>query len=320
MAEDQLSSAKTSFDVALADIGLDSTHTTSYLSGMRGLSDFVDEADDGQEEEEDGAECDLLDLGGVEAADASLLSAEQKQEQKQEMAKQERDPAAGSSMAGTGLAIAKSFVGPAVLYLPHGFQQGGKVFAPIVLFLAWALCMYGSFCLLQCWRQCQHMGRRSFDQMVLRILGKPAMLLVRACLLLNQVGIALTYYLFVAVNVNDLLARWAGGRVAIGTIVWLQVAVQAPLSWVRQIHRLEPTTILADVGIVFGLTTILCVCVARIARDGSTLGAQPAFNQRDFPMFIGTSVFCFEGLALTIPLQVPGVRGGGGQQSWQQQR
>jgi proton-coupled amino acid transporter len=119
----------------------------------------------------------------------------------------------------------------------------------------------------------------------------------------SQIGIALTYYLFIATNVNDLLIYATGRAVSVSTIVWLQVSLQVPLSWIRHIHYLEPTTMIADVGIVFGLVAILCVCAVKIVREGSTLGSQPAFNPVDYPLFVGTSVFCFEGLALTIPLQ-----------------
>lgn len=58
----------------------------------------------------------------------------------------------GASIFFTCLAVTKSFVGPAVLYLPHGVQQAGLLLAPFMLLASWTLCMYGATRLLQCWR------------------------------------------------------------------------------------------------------------------------------------------------------------------------
>jgi hypothetical protein len=152
------------------------THTSAYLRSIQSSTNQFDDAD----EVADGwaivdAEEALLERP---AGERDLLI----QNKMNKMAA--KDPDAGSTMTATGLAIAKSFVGPAVLYLPHGFQQGGKIFSPIVLFTAWALCMFGSWRLLQCWR----ITPMSFGHLCLRILGKRYMVAVRFCLAFNQVG------------------------------------------------------------------------------------------------------------------------------------
>ena len=64
---------------------------------------------------------------------------------------QSRDKDDGSSLAQTSLAVLKAFVGPATLYLPHAFAQGGLLFSVPCLVAAFCLCSYGAGCLVQCW-------------------------------------------------------------------------------------------------------------------------------------------------------------------------
>jgi len=58
----------------------------------------------------------------------------------------------GGDLKSAVLGIIKGMVGPAILYLPHGFANAGWMVAILVLFLSAALFLTSSACLLQSWK------------------------------------------------------------------------------------------------------------------------------------------------------------------------
>jgi hypothetical protein len=58
----------------------------------------------------------------------------------------------GGDLKSAVLGIVKGMVGPAILYLPHGFAQAGWVIAVPMLFASTALYLASSASLLECWK------------------------------------------------------------------------------------------------------------------------------------------------------------------------
>ena len=58
----------------------------------------------------------------------------------------------GGDLVSAVFGIIKAMVGPAILYLPHGFAQAGYMFAVPILLLSTALYLSSSTCLLDCWK------------------------------------------------------------------------------------------------------------------------------------------------------------------------
>jgi solute carrier family 36 (proton-coupled amino acid transporter) len=81
----------------------------------------------------------------------------------------------------------------------------------------------------------------------------------------------------------------------------LQAVIYIPLSWVRQIKHFSLTSLIADVFILLGLSYILFYDL----RILLTKGIAPNiinFNMESFSLFIGTSMFAFEGICLILPI------------------
>jgi hypothetical protein len=70
----------------------------------------------------------------------------------------------GSDLQSAVLGIIKGMVGPAILYLPHGFARAGYLVAIPVLFLSAVLFLASSSCLLESWKivSCGEMSVVSF--------------------------------------------------------------------------------------------------------------------------------------------------------------
>ena len=245
-------------------------------------------------------------LLGHDAAGASLLAASRRAAPPGALAEAEAQTAAGagalgSSLTETCLAIVKGIVGPAVLYLPKGFEEAGVGFGCVMIAASYAVFAFAATRLLECWRV---EGGGSYGTLAKKALGKRGMHLVRVSLVLQQCGVLLTYFIFIATNVQQVLARRFGADLDLFPLVLAQLALQVPLGWIRDIQHLALTNLAADALILFGLVVILSFAGAKIARAGVGPDVEFVLNRESYFLFVGTSAFCFEGvMSLILPLQ-----------------
>ncbi len=244
----------------------------------------------------------------------------------------EEDPHAhglGGTLPSAALGIIKGMVGPAILYLPHGFAGAGYLVAIPLLFLSTVMFLWSSSCLLECWKM--EMMRRldpkeqkrrqialSYPELAYRAWGKRGQRLVQIGITLMQSGVCLTYLIFVPQNLR--MSALLLFNVDISTTAWLllMVVVQIPLSWIRDIRRLTVTNLLANVLILFGLASCLGLAMRQMGEENGPAGEEstsfleemvhrakslPAFNPDGWFLFLGTSVLLFEGsITLLVPL------------------
>ena len=76
--------------------------------------------------------------------------------------------------------------------------------------------------------------------------------------------------------------------------ILMQVVVFLPFALVRNLAKLSTTALVADVFILAGLIYIFSSEFSLIAERGVARVAM--FNEKDFPLMIGTAVFSFGGL------------------------
>jgi len=236
----------------------------------------------------------------------------------------------GGTLSSATLGIVKGMVGPAILYLPHGFAGAGYLVAIPMLLLSTSLFLWSSGCLLECWKmemmsrqqqQHHHHHRQialSYPELAYRAWGIKGQRLVQIGITLMQSGVCLTYLIFVPQNLRTSALLIL--NVDISTTVWLllMVIVQIPLSWIRDIRRLTVTNLLANVLILFGLLSCLGLAMRQMGESGSVgddestsfleemvhrAKSLPAFNPDGWFLFLGTSVLLFEGsITLLVPL------------------
>ena len=131
-----------------------------------------------------------------------------------------------------------------------------------------------------------------------------------------QSGVCLTYLIFVPQNLHTSLLILTG--IDISPSLWLlvMIAIQIPLSWIRDIRKLTPTNLLANCLILYGLIT----CLGFAIRESSTpASSQDPSNTDDGPvreiwhhlshlqpfaqdwfLFIGTSVSVLFSVTLCV--------------------
>ncbi|CAJ1953721.1 unnamed protein product [Cylindrotheca closterium] len=228
----------------------------------------------------------------------------------------------GGDMTSAVLGIIKGMVGPAILYLPHGFANAGYVASIPILIIATILFLSSSACLLDSWKHESLKEKRSsntsriilsYPELAYRGLGYYGETAVKIGIALMQSGVCLTYIIFVSLNLQTCTNVIWGTDLPASYFTIIMLLFQIPLSWIRDIRKLTLTNLIANVLILYGL--IACLSFAFEEAASSKVGRPPleeiaykfhnldAFNSGWF-LFIGTSVLLFEGsITLLVPLQ-----------------
>ena len=231
---------------------------------------------------------------------------------------EEIDPHAhgvGGDLVSAVLGIIKGMVGPAILYLPHGFASAGWIVALPIMVATTFLFLYSSSCLLDAWKlesikeveqssllQGGRKRRRSmlsYPELAYRALGPTGENLVKVGIALMQSGVCLTYLIFVPQNLSACADILLGLDIAPKYFMIVMLVCQIPLSWIRDIRKLTITNLIANILIFYGLLT--CLGFAAKNATVSASGRGPfqeigyrflhlsPFNSGWF-LFIGTSV------------------------------
>lgn len=194
------------------------------------------------------------------------------------------------------LTLLKAFVGTGILFLPDGFRSGGVLFSPLCLAVVAAMTLYAMLRLLQC----RTIVGGTYGHVGYEAYGAWGRRMVQISIILMQAGFCCTYVIFVAQNMAQVLA-YLNVQVSISVLILLQIAVYIPLSWIRYISYFSISNLIADVFILYGLAFILGNSFTLLTTEGM----QPVtlFNEVDYPVFIGTAIFTFEGIGLVLPTQ-----------------
>jgi len=194
----------------------------------------------------------------------------------------------GGSLGAAAFGMVKGTVGPAILYLPHGFFFSGYAVAIPAMIFATAMYIYNSYKLLECWKVESNKNKQliehlesllgkdygstavaavqpkgdtallSYPELAKRGLGKYSVL-VEVGIASFQFGVCLTYLIFVPANLAQCIYSVFGFQPSKIILMWMMILVEIPLSWIRDIRKLTPTNVIASLLIAFGLASILLI-------------------------------------------------------------
>jgi proton-coupled amino acid transporter len=103
-------------------------------------------------------------------------------------------------------------------------------------------------------------------------------------------------------NLSDAVTAGGDSPLSTRVLIAIQVAVLIPLAFIRNISKLGPAALIADVCILIGLSYIYYYDISSIAKDGIDSTVQ-LFNPRHYTLTIGSAIFTFEGIGLVLPIQ-----------------
>ncbi|KAK1762496.1 amino acid transporter [Phialemonium atrogriseum] len=212
-----------------------------------------------------------------------------------------RPPKKGDSgMVNTFFTTVKAFIGTGIMFLPKAFKNGGILFSSLAMLSVAAISMLAFHLLLAC--RARYGG--GYGDIGREIAGPRMRALILGSITLSQLGFVCTGLVFVADNWHSFLQAVTNGASPVGVIplIAVQAAVIIPLSFIRNISKLGPAALIADVFIVIGLVYIYYYDIVALSSRGMHPSVE-LFNPDAYTMTIGASIFTFEGIGLVLPIQ-----------------
>ncbi|KAK0236175.1 vacuolar amino acid transporter 4 [Armillaria nabsnona] len=196
------------------------------------------------------------------------------------------------------LMLLKAFIGTGVLFLGRAFYNGGILFSAFLFLFIAAISLY-SFILLV---HTKFVVSGSFGDIGGALYGNWMRQLILGSIVVSQMGFCGAYMIFVAENMQSFVMGVTHCAKLIGVQYFLlmQLVFFLPLVLIRDLAKLSTTALVADVFILAGLIYIFGSEFKIIANRG--IADVAFFNPKDFPLFVGTAVFSFEGIGLVIPI------------------
>ncbi|KAI0194323.1 transmembrane amino acid transporter protein-domain-containing protein [Xylaria flabelliformis] len=208
-----------------------------------------------------------------------------------------------SATASTGktfFTLLKAFIGTGIMFLPKAFDNGGLLFSSITMVVISAVTMLAFHLLLAC--KSRYGG--GYGEIGEAIAGPRMRNLILASITLSQLGFVCSGIVFVAENLTSFFEAVTHGHSPISPakLILIQVLVLIPLSYIRNIAKLGPVALLADVFILIGVSYIYYYDIAYIASEGIN-PTVVLFNPSKYTLMVGSAIFTFEGIGLILPIQ-----------------
>ena len=159
---------------------------------------------------------------------AALGAPTQLHDEIQEMLERQRDVEDGATLTETFFAVVKSFFGATVLYLPYTIAQAGTLASFVIMLLAAALCIFACLRLIRIADAHAHLS--GYGQIAEAAMGPRARTYIQVSLVLVQCGFALTYYVFVARNIHNVMQVFQADEhgLSIGMVIGMLAVLQIP--------------------------------------------------------------------------------------------
>lgn len=208
-----------------------------------------------------------------------------------------------AGMVKTFFTLLKAFVGTGIMFLPKAFRNGGILFSSITLVTVSLVTTICFRLLLHCRKK---YGGGGYGELGLEISGPKFRKVILASITLSQLGFVCAGLIFTAENLlsfaNAVTPSPREQPFGTNALIAIQFIILIPLALIRNISKLGPAALLADVFIGVGLIYIWQYDI----RSLSTRGIAPSvtlFNDRSFTLTIGSAIFTFEGIGLILPIQ-----------------
>ncbi|KAM7191636.1 Transmembrane amino acid transporter domain containing protein [Naviculisporaceae sp. PSN 640] len=208
-----------------------------------------------------------------------------------------------ASTTKTFFTLIKAFVGTGIMFLPKAFNNGGLLFSSLAMVAVSVITMVAFHLLLQC--KARYGG--GYGEIGQAIAGDKMRSLILGSITLSQLGFVCAGIVFVAENMITFLnAVTQGDEPPLSTfsLIAIQVLILVPLSWIRNIAKLGPAALLADVCILIGVTYIYTYDFTTLSQRNWQMHPSVVwFNPEKYTMMIGSAIFTFEGIGLILPIQ-----------------
>eukprot|EP01104_Vermistella_antarctica_P008295 TRINITY_DN2070_c0_g3_i2.p1 TRINITY_DN2070_c0_g3~~TRINITY_DN2070_c0_g3_i2.p1 ORF type:complete len:512 (+),score=118.28 TRINITY_DN2070_c0_g3_i2:171-1706(+) len=213
---------------------------------------------------------------------------------------------ANSTVTQTAVNVIKSFIGAGVLSLPAAFAEGGLLASSIVM-VCLAICSgYSMFTLVRCKHRIidrHNIKVQSFSDVARYAYGGRMSRIVDTLLVTTQYGFCCAYVIFLAKTTRDipLAPDWPWRFYA---VLWSPILIG--LSWIRSLKSLSFSSVVANITITIGMTTIVFGAFFVITGN-MHFDTEPNIEWFVIPQSLivvfNVGIYSFEGIGMILPLE-----------------
>lgn len=191
-----------------------------------------------------------------------------------------------------------SFVGAGLLGLPYAYSRSGWLLGSVALGLVSTGNVYAMLLLVKCRKKLEARGLtgiNGYGDLGREVLGPRGEVLVNVCLVVSQTGFATAYLIFISANIQSI----TDGNATRAAIIFGCVPVLSLLVQYREMKKLSPFSLVADVANLMGLS-----CV--IFQDFEYNTHSDNIKAVDFSGLVYVTSVCIyslEGVGLILPLE-----------------
>lgn len=210
--------------------------------------------------------------------------------------------------------LLKGNIGSGLFAMGDAFKNAGLVMGSVLTVLLGVVCVHSQHLLLTA---SQEMAVRKklarpphFAQTVelvfqtgperLQKFAYAARWIVNLFLCLTQMGFCSVYFVFVATNLKQVLDQYIVelDKHIYMAIVLLPIMISC---WIRSLKFLVPVSLIANILV----TTAVVATLYKISVDLPPISSRPyvVTSWDKIPLFLGTTIYAFEGIGLVLPLQ-----------------
>ncbi|KAF9243462.1 amino acid transporter [Melanogaster broomeanus] len=268
-----------------------------YIYGQFAGEDLEEDEDRSEDEESAEQAGTLAEPTGVDETQPLLKQTDRARSRSRRRAAS-IGPHGDATVTQAVLMLLKSFVGTGVLFLGKAFANGGLLFSTITITVVALVSLY-SFLLLV---RAKFVVTGSFGDIGGALYGPWMRYMILFSITTSQIGFVAAYTIFVAENLQAFVSAVTKCATDIPApyFILIQLIIFLPLALVRNLAKLSTAALVADAFILAGLLYIFGSEFSIIGNRG--IADIQMFNSREFPLFIGTAVFSFEGVGLVIPI------------------
>ncbi|KAJ2954570.1 hypothetical protein O0L34_g2859 [Tuta absoluta] len=213
----------------------------------------------------------------------------------------------------TMIHLLKGSIGAGILAMPQAMGRLGIIFAPILLII---IGIFATFCLQLLissqYQLCKRhkRGYMSFSKSMdfglrdgppfMRRLARPLYWSVESMLIIWQLGICTIYFVFVAANLQQVLAQF-GVKINIRVLICIVLVPMILVNLVKDLKMLAPMSFLSNVLISLGLILVAFYLIADDVQLSK--GKLQMKDWKEIPNFIGTSLFALEAVGVVLALE-----------------
>eukprot|EP00804_Cyclotella_cryptica_P017835 CCRYP_001244-RA/>CCRYP_001244-RA protein AED:0.00 eAED:0.00 QI:301/1/1/1/0.5/0.33/3/1338/486 len=191
-----------------------------------------------------------------------------------------------------------SFVGAGLLGLPYAFSRSGWLLGTLSLALVSGGNLYCMLLLVKIRKRLEengYSGIKGYGCVGREVLGPNGEILVNICLVISQAGFATAYLIFIAANIRSATS----GKMGRAAIIYGCVPILAMLVQFRDMKKLSPFSLIADVANLMGLSAVLFQDFEFYTHDDNIVSV----DLKGLVYVTSICIYSLEGVGLILPLE-----------------